>query len=155
MAFRLPAGRNTSEGISWQYAKGERYCFRAPKLATKPLEKQNVLVASEDALVNACVVDALDSNIFTIRFADCLSKFLLLTLETKVDLIILDIDLPGKSAVDLIKIVMNIRPKTPLIVTSSDCSFETGQEIAKLGIWSYLPKPIDTKELRRFLNHYT
>lgn len=115
--------------------------------------KKTILVASEDDSVTDCITAVLDEDEFSPIYVDRASEVLLEVLDVKLDLLILDIDLSGMSGLDFIRIIKKMRPKLPLIVISSDNSFETGKEVAKLGIELYLLKPIETDKLENFMNH--
>ena len=116
------------------------------------MNKKTILIASNDDVVTDCITDILDEDKFLAIYSDHASKVLLKVLDIKLDLLILDTDLSGMSGLEILPIIKKVRPNVPLIILSSDNSFETGQKIAKFGILLYLLKPIDTNKLECFLN---
>ncbi|MFQ5865869.1 MAG: response regulator [bacterium] len=116
------------------------------------MNKKTVLIASDDIAVTDCINDILDEDNFFPIYSNRASQVLLKLIDIKLDLLILDIDLSGMSGLEIIPIIRKVRPNVPLIVLSSDNSFETGQEVASFGIWLYLLKPIDKDKLECFLN---
>ncbi|NIT59132.1 MAG: response regulator [Aliifodinibius sp.] len=116
------------------------------------MNKGTILVATDDLKLSECIADIIDEDQFCPIYLNRASEVLLRILDLRLDLLILDIDLSGMSGLEIIPIIKKIRPSVPLIVVSSDNTFETGQKVAKYGIWSFLLKPIDTDKLECFLN---
>lgn len=79
------------------------------------------------------------------------SEVVLAVLEENIDLIILDLDLEGMSGLEVIPIIKKSRPKIPIIVISGDNSIETGSRVLQYGIFYYLHKPINVKEIKEVL----
>ena len=117
------------------------------------MNKNIVLIASDDARVTESIADAIDEEQFFPIYSNRASEVLLKILDFNLDLLILDIDLSGMSGLEIIPIIKKIRPNVPVIVVSSDNSFETGKKVAKFGVWLFLLKPIDIDKLECFLNH--
>ncbi len=74
---------------------------------------------------------------------DGLEKF-----KTKnIDLIITDINMPIKNGISMMKDIKKISPNMPFIVTSAYADEENIEKVTKLGVYSYLLKPFDVREL--------
>ncbi len=116
------------------------------------MRKKTILIASDDAAVNQCLVELLDEDQFIPIYSNRASEALLKVLDVEVDLLVLDIDISGKSGLEIIPIIKKVRPNIPVIVVSSDNSYETGKQLAKFGIWLFLLKPIKKDKLEYFLN---
>ncbi len=118
------------------------------------MQKKTILIASEDDSVTDCIIEKLDEQRFHSIYLNRANEVLLKVLEVKLDLVILDIDLSGMSGLELLPIIKKVRPKLPLIVISSDNSFETGQKVAKFGIGLYMLKPVEIERLENYLNYF-
>lgn len=75
---------------------------------------------------------------------ECLDK-----LETeKIDVVILDIKMPGMDGIEVLKIIKKQHPLVEVILLTGHGSAETAVEGMKLGAFDYLLKPTDFSELR-------
>ena len=74
---------------------------------------------------------------------ECLS----LLEEKKVDVVILDIKMPGMSGLDVLKRIKNRCPKTEVILLTGHATTDTGVEGIKSGAFDYLSKPIELDHL--------
>ena len=74
------------------------------------------------------------------------------------DLIITDLNLPGRSGIDLLKKVHGEYPETAVIVMTAFGTIETAVEAMKSGAFDFIVKPIHPAELRilvgRAFEHY-
>ena len=61
-------------------------------------------------------------------------------------LILTDIRMPGKSGIDLLDQVKELRPEIPVIVMTAHSDLESAVESYEHGAWEYLPKPFDIEE---------
>lgn len=113
---------------------------------------QAILVASKDEQVCECIEKAADKSKFYIILTDRITEVLLKMLDVKVDLLILDLDLLGDAWLEVISVIKKVKSNLPLLVVSSDNSFETGREIAKFGVWLYLLKPIRPSKIESAMN---
>jgi two-component system, NarL family, invasion response regulator UvrY len=63
------------------------------------------------------------------------------------DLILLDIDLPDRSGVDLIRDIHALNPKSPVLVLSGGNEFELGQRVIRAGASGFVPKASSQDEI--------
>jgi DNA-binding response OmpR family regulator len=68
-------------------------------------------------------------------------------LEEKLDLIVLDIKMPGLSGIEVLKEIKKIEPQLPIILLTGHGSTKEGMEGMKYGAYDYLMKPVDINEL--------
>jgi two-component system, OmpR family, response regulator VicR len=71
------------------------------------------------------------------------------TLETNqnLDVIILDIKMPGMDGIEMLKIIKKVSPLTEVIMLTGNATIELGINGMKLGAYDFLTKPCDIEEL--------
>lgn len=114
--------------------------------------QKKILIASEDHATIECVSNIVDEEQFFPIYLKRASDVLIKVLDEDLDLLILDTELSGMPGLEIMPIIKKLRPNIPIIIISSDNSFEIGQQIAEFGIWSSLNKPIELDKLECFLN---
>ena len=103
----------------------------------------NILIIDDDAYINDIVSKALQANGYTVSKAYSGAEALLLLSQSKPDLILLDLMLPGLSGEDLLPQIKNI----PVIVVSAKADVTEKVELLVGGAVDYVTKPFDMKEL--------
>ncbi len=68
------------------------------------------------------------------------------------DLVLLDIKLPGKSGIDILRELVALGIDAQIVMLTSDDTAETAVKAMKLGAADYLTKPFDLDEVRIVLN---
>jgi DNA-binding NtrC family response regulator len=64
------------------------------------------------------------------------------------DLIFLDIIMPGKDGMEMLKEIHQIQPLTPVVMLTATKTVKTAVDAMKLGAYDYITKPFDIEELR-------
>ncbi len=67
--------------------------------------------------------------------------------EHDVDVVILDVLMPGRNGIDTLQEIRRIRPITEVIMLTGHATVETAIQGMKFGAYDYLMKPTDTAEL--------
>ena len=109
--------------------------------------KKHILIVEDDAHIRLGLVDALRAEGYEVTECGDGSHALPLFRQSKPDLVILDIMLPGKSGYDLCREIRASKSRTPILMLSAK-----GQEIDKvvgleLGADDYVTKPFSLREL--------
>jgi two-component system OmpR family response regulator len=105
-----------------------------------------VLVVEDDPGLRVLIARALQQNGFTVHQASTGAEMWNSLEQRPVDLIILDVMLPGKNGIDLCREI-RARSDTPIIFVSAKVD-ETDRVIGlELGADDYIPKPFGTREL--------
>ncbi len=68
-----------------------------------------------------------------------------------VDLVLMDVIMPGKDGVTLLKEVAELYPQTPVIMISASDNVRPVVESIKSGAYDFVMKPFDVEELRRLV----
>ena len=103
----------------------------------------NVLIIDDDAHINDIVSKALQSEGYSVSSAYSGTEALLLLSQSKPDLILLDLMLPGLSGEELLPQIRDI----PVIVVSAKADVTDKVELLVGGAVDYITKPFDMKEL--------
>ncbi len=67
------------------------------------------------------------------------------------DVVILDVQLPGISGIDILREIKRIKPLTEVIMLTGHATVQTAIEGMKLGAFDFLLKPVDTEDLNKKL----
>lgn len=104
-----------------------------------------IFVIEDDNYINDMLRRLLSSNGYDVICAYSGTEALLLH-NKDVDLILLDLMLPGKNGEDIIKSLKKIND-VPVIVMSAICDIDKKLDLFELGAVDYITKPFDNKEL--------
>lgn len=69
-----------------------------------------------------------------------------------VDVAVMDIRMPGKTGLELLKILQAQYPEIKSIILSGFADFSYAQEALRCGACDYLTKPVDLQEMERLLD---
>jgi DNA-binding NtrC family response regulator len=67
----------------------------------------------------------------------------LIAAHADVDLVFLDIKMPGKDGLEILEEVTKVRPDLPVIIISGHATFETAVEATRKGAFDFVEKPLD------------
>lgn len=112
------------------------------------VEQTSVLVVDDEAAVCRSVEKVLGRKGYQVARALCVSSALD-TLEAgeTFDLIIADLMMPQAGGMELLKIVRDRWPTTPVLIITGYASIASAVEATKYGAVGYLPKPFTPEEL--------
>src|SRR5207249_5377998 len=68
-------------------------------------------------------------------------------LRQKVDLVVTDLKLPGKSGLEVLQAVKDANPMIPVVVMTAHGTIETAVKAVKEGAFDFLEKPVDPDHL--------
>jgi DNA-binding NarL/FixJ family response regulator len=108
-----------------------------------------ILVADDHTLVRESLIKSLSINFPEVTFGEAENS---VTVMGKVkneswDLIILDLNMPGRNGLDIIKDVQEIRPEIPIVVLSMYPEDQFALRVIKAGAMGYLTKNTSSAEL--------
>ncbi len=103
----------------------------------------NILIIDDDAHINDIVSKALRSEGYSVSSAYSGTEALLLLSQSKPNLVLLDLMLPGLSGEELLPQIKDI----PVIVVSAKTDVTEKVELLLGGAVDYITKPFDMKEL--------
>ena len=110
------------------------------------MDKGNIWVVDDDESIRWVLERGLSENGIEVETFDSANK-VIKKLETEnPSLILTDIKMPGKSGIDLLDEIKELRPEIPIIIMTAHSDLESAVESYEHGAWEYLPKPFDIEE---------
>ncbi len=106
-----------------------------------------ILVADDDAAIRTVLNRALSRAGYDVRTTSNAANLWRWISAGLGDLVITDVVMPDQNAFDLLPQVTKLRPDLPIIVMSAQNTFMTAIQASELGVYEYLPKPFDIKEI--------
>ncbi|MBR4332246.1 MAG: response regulator, partial [Clostridia bacterium] len=111
----------------------------------------DVLVVDDEQAVLDSLLSALDWAEFgfkQVRTAQNAQEAMQIMREHPVDLLLLDILMPGMNGLEMLKTIRSRYPQIHCVLISAHSKFEYAQEAIRLNVENYLLKPVDLNELR-------
>lgn len=107
----------------------------------------NLLLVDDDNTLREVLARALVKRGFAVRSAANIAEAETIAIETKPELAIVDLNMPGGSGLELIPKLCDINSSIQILVLTGYASINTAVEAIKLGAINYLTKPADTDEI--------
>jgi len=111
------------------------------------MKQKQVLVIEDDASIRRGVVDTLTFSGYATMEADNGDDGLELALTATYDLLLLDLVLPGRDGLDILKELRSARPTEPVIIMTARGEESDRVRGLQLGADDYVVKPFSVKEL--------
>ncbi|MFC2149809.1 sigma-54-dependent transcriptional regulator [Candidatus Auribacterota bacterium] len=105
--------------------------------------KPGILIVDDELNTRVGMRQALEGNDYSVYLADKADAALKIIADEKVDVMITDLFMPGKSGLDLMREVREISPDTLSIMITAYGTVETAVEAMKAGAFDYLTKPLN------------
>jgi two-component system, NarL family, invasion response regulator UvrY len=108
-----------------------------------------ILVADDHNVVRTGIIKSLAENFPSASFGEAANSadVLRLVSNEKWDLVILDISMPGRNGLEVLKSIKEFCPKTPVIILSMYPEDQFAMRSLKAGASAYLTKEISSKKL--------
>jgi DNA-binding NtrC family response regulator len=113
--------------------------------------KTILLVDDEPDILKFLVEMLGKSGYATIPKPDAESALSIIRKGMQIDLVITDIRMPGMSGLELTTILRQILPSVPIIMLTGYGNVETYLKSMNSGVFEYVTKPIQARELRRIV----
>jgi DNA-binding NtrC family response regulator len=119
---------------------------QAPAASTRP-----ILVVDDEASMRESLRDWLKDSGYEVDIAPDGEFALRLISEKDYGLLVLDLKLPGKNGIEVLKEARRIRPGLKGIIITAFPSVDTAVEAMREGAVDYLPKPFTLSELEKLV----
>ena len=113
---------------------------------TEPAGRARVLVVDDDRFQRELVCDALGDRADVIPCANA-DEALAGLRAGPVELLLCDLEMPGRSGLELVQQVVREHPGTDFVIVTGHASVATAVEAMRMGAADYLEKPVHAEEL--------
>ncbi len=112
-------------------------------------EKLRILVADDHSIVRSGIIKSFSEDFHAIEFAEAsnASEVMQLIHDYKWDLVTLDINMPGRNGMDVLKDIKEMHPEIPVIIFSMYPEDQFAVRAIKAGASAYLTKDISAIKL--------
>ncbi len=110
-------------------------------------ETHAVLAVDDEPVVRDLLTRLLPSQGFSVQAVEDSDKGLEALRDGHFDLVLLDLMLPRKSGLEVVKEIQAIDPDVEIVMLTAFASVETAVEATKSGVFAYLVKPFKNDEL--------
>jgi len=114
---------------------------------SEPASNPSLLVVDDDATFRRRVVKAFEARGFEVRGAGDAEEALTLAREESPELALIDLRMPGRSGLELVRELKGLEPTLNVVVLTGYGSIATALEAIRLGATHYLTKPADIDEI--------
>lgn len=111
------------------------------------MSADRLLIADDDELFCAVLSRALGARGFDVTVAHDVDGALGLAKGTPPDFAVVDLQMPGRSGLELVAGLAALNPQTRIVVLTGYASIATAVEAVKLGATHYLTKPADADQI--------
>ncbi len=116
------------------------------------MNDKKILVIDDESLIRKILDVKLKSLDYEVILAEDGEKGIEILKEEKIDLILSDLSMPGKSGFDVLKEVKKINKNIPVIIMTAYANIQTAIEALKLGAFDYIIKPFNMEEIPYVIN---
>ena len=114
-------------------------------------KEQSILVVDDEPIVRESIRDWLVDAGYKVATAESGEEALKLMEQQEFSIIILDVRLPGKTGISVLKDVKAVKPSLKSIIITAYPSVELAVEAMKLGAVDYLVKPVAPDDLEKLI----
>jgi DNA-binding NtrC family response regulator len=108
-----------------------------------------ILVIDDEVVVGNSVRKILKPRGYHVEHAETPASAMELLSEKPVDMVLLDMKIPGVQGFDLLKAIREEHPIVPVVMITGYASVDTAVESIKIGAADYVPKPFTPDELHQ------
>ncbi|HPI33254.1 MAG TPA: sigma-54 dependent transcriptional regulator, partial [candidate division Zixibacteria bacterium] len=109
---------------------------------------KNILLVDDDKELSQSLANLFDSDKFRFRFLEDGTEVpQFVTRHDDIDVVMLDVNLPSMSGLEVLKQIKQVRDQLPVIVISGFVSTENAIEAMREGAFEYLTKPFQIEKL--------
>ncbi|MCK4387307.1 MAG: response regulator, partial [Dehalococcoidia bacterium] len=110
-----------------------------------------VLIVDDEVVMRESLRDWLTDSGYQVEIAEEGEEALKTIAEHDFGLVILDLRLPGKDGIEVLREAKEKRPQLKGVIITAYPSAQTAVEAAKEGAIGYLPKPFDLNNLEKLI----
>ena len=112
---------------------------------------KKILIVDDEASMRRNIVDYLSMKGYSLLEAESGEEAIEIITSTPLDLIILDINLPKMSGLDVLKLTKKDNPDLPCLLLTAYGTSDKAIKAMKLGAFDYLEKPFELDEFQMII----
>jgi DNA-binding NtrC family response regulator len=113
----------------------------------QPQRKLKIMVVDDEDDIRTMIGEMIETWGHEAILVDKTKDILTGIARGRADLLLLDLNMPGASGLDVLKVLRRRRIQTPTIIVSAHVSADVAQELAELGISGIVAKPFRRERL--------
>ncbi|MBW1675087.1 MAG: response regulator [Deltaproteobacteria bacterium] len=114
-----------------------------------PAPVSEILVIDDEVVVGNSIRKILTPKGYHVEHAETPDAAMEILSERPVDMVLLDMKIPGVKGLDLLRTIKEENPTTPVVMITGYATVETAVESIKLGATDYVPKPFTPNEIHQ------
>ena len=111
------------------------------------VQKNNILVVDDDDVLRNRLEKSFLKRGFTVSIAADFDQAVTIVNQVQPELAVLDLKMPGKTGLELLKKIREISPETKVVILTGYGSITNAVETVKLGAVGYVTKPADADQV--------
>ncbi|MCK4739717.1 MAG: sigma-54-dependent Fis family transcriptional regulator [Deltaproteobacteria bacterium] len=115
--------------------------------------KRSILVVDDEKQIRDSLAGVLTDEGYEVTTVENAEKAAFIVRSASLDLILLDIWMPGMDGMDALKIFKREAPEVPVIMISGHGTVETAVKATKLGAYDFLEKPLSLEKVVLTIEH--
>ena len=117
-------------------------------LDQKDATKGSILVVDDEVLIRELISDVLSDDGYSVLLASNVDEATACLKENAIDIIFLDIMMPGKTGIEMLEDIKELSPNTLTIIMTAFPSLDYAIEAIKKGVYDFLKKPVGVEEIK-------
>jgi two-component system response regulator RegA len=110
-------------------------------------DRPSILVVDDDAVLRDRLAKALAQRGFEVHVAADYDEAVRIARSESTELALVDLKMPGKSGLELVRSLKEIDPATNIVVLTGYGSIATAMDAVRLGATHYISKPADVDDI--------
>ena len=110
-------------------------------------DRPSILLVDDDEVFRKRLARAFEDRNYDVRTATSYDEAVTLARQDSPEFAVVDLRMPGRSGLELVKALQDIDPATKTIVLTGYGSIATAIDAVRLGAHYYLPKPADADDI--------
>ncbi len=111
----------------------------------------SILIVDDDPDISEALKDLLEFEGYPVQAVESGAEAIADAKEHRYSAVVLDLGLPDLDGLSVLKTLVELDPKLPVIILTANTTGEKKAEAFRLGAFAYLTKPYDQDELKAAL----
>ena len=111
-------------------------------------EPRNLLVVDDDAAMRQMLASLFEDQGYAVREAASANEAIEQVGEFDFDAVLSDIRMPGKTGIEMVGELRELRPSTPVILMTAFGSIDSAIDAMRAGAFDYITKPFEPETAR-------